>query len=87
MADPIIVTSLRGGMNDTDAADVIGPDQTTLAVNTECFYSMVGERRAGCSIVTTPGAGANYWSYLYQWYPTNDPGAPGLFGIAITEVV
>lgn len=46
------LTSLRGGMNDTDPAHELPQDQCVLAENVEFFYSSLGERRLGCEAVS-----------------------------------
>jgi|TARA_R110000744_G_scaffold42953_1_gene96504 hypothetical protein len=48
------ISSLRGGMNDTDPAISLPDDQCVLAENVEFFDSMLGERRKGTSAVTLP---------------------------------
>lgn len=48
----IIITSLRGGLNDNDPPMVLENDSCTIAKNVEFFYSTMGERRLGCTKIT-----------------------------------
>jgi hypothetical protein len=55
---PIIsITSLQGGLNDSDPAPAIADDQVTVADNVEFFLSPLGERRLGCNPVDVGTSG------------------------------
>lgn len=49
---PIVISSLRGGLNDNDPPMVMEGDSCTIAENVEFFYSTMGERRLGCESIT-----------------------------------
>ncbi len=80
--DPDIqITSLRGGMNDTDPPTSLPEDQCVLAMNVEFFNSPLGERRNGTTTVDITNSGLFTTSncsicHLSEWYPTNDPAEP-----------
>jgi hypothetical protein len=85
MAEDIALTSLRGGMNDTDPALALPEDQCVLAENVEFFHSVLGERRNGCEEFDITGAGLNDEDaivHISQWFPTNDPTTPQVFVVA-----
>lgn len=50
----LVVTTLRGGMNNTDPAIAIPDDQCVLAQNVEFVSSMLGERRLGTAAIALP---------------------------------
>jgi hypothetical protein len=56
MAD-FLISSLRGGMNDSDPAVSLPDDQCTLAQNVEFNRSMLGERRRGALAIDLVGSG------------------------------
>lgn len=54
MADNFILTSLRGGANNTDPSIAIPDDQAVRMQNVELIDAMLGERRLGTAAVTLP---------------------------------
>lgn len=87
MAQDIALTSLRGGMNDTDPALAIAEDQCVLAENVEFFHSVLGERRNGCEEFDITGAGLDDEAaivHVSQWFRTNSPTDPEVFVVAAT---
>src|SRR5436190_22884229 len=54
----IAITSLRGGMNDTDPPHILPDDVCVLMENVEVWTTTLGERRLGCSAVDITNCGA-----------------------------
>lgn len=50
------ITSLRGGMNDSDPPIALAEDQCTLAQNVEFHRSTLGERRRGAAAIDLTGS-------------------------------
>lgn len=88
MADSnIVLASLRGGMNNTDAASSLQDDQCELAENVEFFFSMLGERRQGCEPIDLTGSSLDdedVIAHLSEWYPDNNVNTPELWAIGAT---
>jgi hypothetical protein len=73
MAD-IIVSNLRGGLNNTDPANAIADNQCAVARNIEWTGSAMGERRRGTVDVDMPAGLSshdNVW-WLFRHLPTDD---------------
>lgn len=84
------ITSLVGGLNDTDSESELAEDECTLAENVEFFFSSCGERRLGCGPLDLTGSGLtteNRIIYLSQWFPTNKVLEPEFFAVAATPGV
>lgn len=86
MAD-FTLTSLRGGYNDTDPPIALLPDQCTDAVNVEFNRSTLGERRRGCTELTSmpasfSGANMQACTFLHRHLPTTDETAAELWAMA-----
>ena len=84
---PLSITSLRGGLNDSDPALSLNEDQCTTATNVEFFESMLGERRSGCTPLAASDAGFNTHTgvfHIAEWYPGGDPSEPEWWGMAGT---
>jgi hypothetical protein len=88
MAVPDIdVETMRGGLNDTDPANALKPDECVQADNIEFFASMCGERRGGSVSLSLTSSGLTAEAlicHLSQWFPTNVPTLPEYIGIAAT---
>lgn len=72
---PLIIDSLRGGLNNTDSAIALPDDQCTVAENVEWFNSTLGERRQGMTPIDLTGSGlaANTAvTFITRHLPTND---------------
>lgn len=77
-ANTITIPSLRGGLDDNDPPAILPDDACTIAQNVEFFYSTIGERRMGCSVLTDlptafsmdPGIAAVTW--MGRHLPTNN---------------
>jgi len=81
---------LRGGMNDSEPANALSDDQCTLAQNVEFFYSMLGERRAGCGplvITNSDLEDETVMAHISQWFPSNLTLVPEVFAISVTAGV
>lgn len=52
----LIISSLKGGMNDTDPPSALADDQVVLAENVEFFDAPLGERRGGMEQVDFTGS-------------------------------
>ena len=70
----LLLTSLRGGMNNTDPAIAIPDDQCTSAVNVEFVDAMLGERRLGTSAITLPSflSARDRVPFAHRHLPTAD---------------
>jgi hypothetical protein len=69
------LTTLRGGLNNTDPPSALAPDQCTEAINVEWLHSTLGEKRAGTTAVDIAGstlltAGIDAVTFLYRHLPT-----------------
>jgi hypothetical protein len=79
--------SLRGGLNDSDPAPALNPDDCTVAENVEFVYSTLGERRLGCTAISLPTsitADANMTAvtWMHRHLPTSNEGAAELWVLA-----
>lgn len=85
MAD-FILSSLRGGLNNTDPEISLPDDQCTAAVNVEFYKSMLGERRRGTSAITLPSSlsGKDRITFLYRHIPGTDATAAELWALGVT---
>lgn len=80
------ITTLRGGMNNTDPAIALPDDQCVLAQNTEFVGSMLGERRLGTTAVSLPAviSARDRVSGLWRHLPTSDETAAELWALGVT---
>ena len=80
------ISSLRGGMNNTDPAIALPEDQCVLAQNVEFIDSMLGERRLGTDAITLPAFLSNKdrITFLLRHLPTSDETAAELWALGIT---
>lgn len=85
MAD-LAVTSLRGGMNNTDPAIALPDDQCVLARNVEYVASMLGERRKGTEAIDLPAflSARDRVSFVVRHLPTADEGEAELWALGVT---
>lgn len=89
MAQPqdLVISSLHGGQNDTDAASELKDDECVLAENVEFFYSALGERRLGCGpldITSSHLDDDDTMVYLTQWANDNDILDQQIFAVSAT---
>ena len=80
------ITSLRGGMNNTDPAIGLPDDQCVNATNVEFVDSMLGERRRGTSALTLPAflSGKDRITFSHRHLPTDDETAAELVLLGVT---
>ena len=91
MAD-LVVSSLRGGMNNSDPAIALPEDQSVLAQNVEYVDSMLGERRLGTTVVDTPSyidggdsdTAVDRVTFLFRHLPTADETASEFWVLGVT---
>lgn len=85
----LLITSLRGGMNNTDPAIALQDDQCRLAENAEWFESMLGERRLGTDGITLPSfiTDEDDVSFLHRHLPTQVESAAQLWALGLTDGV
>lgn len=86
----IFVTSLQGGLNDTDNPSAIQPDQCTTANNVEWFHSSLGERRNGCdplSLTNSTLTAEAVIGHISQWFSSNIISVPEFWAVGITAGV
>jgi hypothetical protein len=72
--DPLTMTTWRGGLNNTDPAIALADDECVTAENVEFFFSMLGERRGGCTPLSLTDSGLTAKTticHMSQWFPTN----------------
>lgn len=89
MAD-LIISSLRGGMNDSDPPIALEPDQVVLAKNVEFTVSTCGERRRGSEAVDLSGsnvAAKASVTFLHRHLPSVDEADAELFAFGYTSAV
>ena len=81
------ISSLRGGLNETEVPTAIPQDQCSTATNVEFTDSMLGERRRGTTAVTIAGSdlvGKDRVTFLYRHLPTADETASELWAFGVT---
>ena len=86
MAD-FTISSLRGGLNNSDPSNAIPDDQVTKADNVEFITSMLGERRRGATAIDVSGSGLvghNRVPFLHRHLPTTDETAAQLWALGVT---
>lgn len=83
----IAITSLEGGLNDTDPPQALKDNECVVAENVEFFNSSCGERRAGSVSLSLTGSGLDDEStmvHLSQWFPTNSATSAEYLAISAT---
>jgi hypothetical protein len=86
--DSLVLTSLRGGVNDSDSAVFLAEDAVQVAENVEFTKSTLGERRLGCQVISDlpvdisgdTDLEAITWATRHQ--PESDPGSVELWLLA-----
>ncbi len=87
MATNLVIPSLRGGLNDTEAQHSLADDQCTEAMNVEFYNATVAERRLGCEPYSIVGSGLDTEDaivHLSVRFPTNDIIRPEYWAISAT---
>jgi hypothetical protein len=88
--EDVVISSLRGGQNDTDPPQALDPDECVLARNVEFFESNLGERRNGCAPLDITGsnlASGGIIVHLSQWFPTNVVTDPEFIAVSANPTV
>jgi hypothetical protein len=86
--DSLTLTTLRGGMNDSDSAVFLGDDAVQVAENVEFTKSTLGERRLGCQVISdlpasiTGDANLTAITWATRHQPESDPGTVELWLLA-----
>lgn len=85
MAD-LTITSLRGGMNNTDPAVFLAEDQCVLAQNVEYIESMLGERRLGTDAIDLPAflSARDRVPFIFRHLPTADETAAEFWALGVS---
>lgn len=81
------ISSLRGGMNDSDPPIALPNDQCVLAENAEFIKSMLGERRRGSTAVDISGSdlvGNDRITFLHRHTPTSTNADSELWALGVT---
>lgn len=84
---PLLISSLRGGLNTTDPAIALPADQCTIAANAEWITSTLGERRRGMTPIDLTGSGLDVETdvpFLARHLPTNDETDAELWALGVT---
>jgi hypothetical protein len=82
-----IITSLRGGLNNSDPSISLSEDQCTVANNVEWIKSMLGERRRGATAIDITGSGLvghDKVTLLYRHLPTTSEADAELWALGVT---
>lgn len=83
----LTISSLRGGVNNSDPAISLPEDQCVLAKNVEWVESMLGERRRGSVAISVSGSdisGKDRVTFLHRHLPTSDETASELWVLGVT---
>jgi hypothetical protein len=84
----LTLTSLAGGLNDSDPPIALSPDQCVRATNVEFYRSKLGERRRGADAIDLTGSGIDACTrvvWLHRHLPTTDPADAQLWALGITD--
>jgi hypothetical protein len=84
----LLISSLRGGLNNTDPPMSLADDQMTTANNVELFSAMLAARRSGTTAITLPAFLSNKDSipFMVRHLPTSDETASEFWALGITSV-
>jgi hypothetical protein len=83
-----VITSLRGGVNNSDPPVAIPNNQCVTATNVEFHRSMLGERRRGSIQIDLTGsdlAACDRIVWLHRHLPTTDEADAQLWALGITD--
>jgi hypothetical protein len=86
MAD-LLISSTRGGLNNTDPALSLPEDQCLTATNVEWTTSGCGERRRGSTAIDLSGSGLTAQDripFIFQHLPSSDASARELWALGMT---
>lgn len=88
--DDLVLGSLTGGLNEDVPPSALATDECEVATNVEFYYSLLGERRAGCDTFDLTSSGLTtkgVIAYLGQWFPANDIRVPEWWAVGATAGV
>lgn len=83
----LLISSCRGGLNDTDPPLALPEDQCLVATNVEWTTSTIGERRMGAAAVDLTGSdliGNDRITFLHRHLPTSDEADATLWALGVT---
>ena len=82
----LVISSLRGGLNNQDAAIALPEDQCVTMTNVELVESMLGERRLGTDAITLPAfiSGKDRVPLVVRHTPTADEADAELWVLGVT---
>lgn len=83
----LTITSLRGGMNNSDPSIALPADVCVLAQNVEWITSQIGERRLGSDAIDLTGAAVgsrDKVTLLHRHLPSSDDTAAELHAVGLT---
>lgn len=82
----LVISSLRGGVNNSDPSVSLPNDQGTIATNVEFFDAMIGARRLGTASITLPSSisGKDRVTLVVRHLPTTDETAAQLWVLGVT---
>lgn len=81
----LIISNLRGGLNNTDPLHMLQDDECAEAMNVEFFHSSMGERRLGSEAISLTSSGLTGQTvvvHLSEFFPTQSITAAELWAIA-----
>lgn len=85
--DDLVVTSLRGGLDETTPPHMLAADCCTVAMNVEHFHASLGERRQGMEAVSMTASSLDDETgivHLSEFFPTGLVTLAELWGVAAT---
>lgn len=84
MAGPLVITSLRGGLNNYETPAALADDQVVIAENIDFNRSTLGGKRRGTDPITLTGSLLeDSVVFLHRHLPTSDETAAQLWAIGI----
>lgn len=83
MAEPLVISDLRGGLNTEDPTFALPNDQVVLCENMDMTRSTLGGRRLGHSVVTGPNSAYDTY-FLHRHLPTSDETAATLWAVVVS---
>lgn len=83
--DPLVLRTLRGGLNDHETPAEIADDQVVVCVNIDWNRSTIGGKRRGSSPISVSGSTlAESVVFLHRHLPTSDETASQLWAVSVS---